>query len=243
MMAIISQQQDSTPHVTADMLEALIARHPESEARIHRGATLVAAGAVESTRIAGLMLVCSATDPHRAYRVDAAACDCMDHTARGVFCQHMAARALFLAAERAEAEAGEPCVTCGGPMGEEARWSHCCRACTNRAYAEMDAEQAAPFPQDCPYHGQHTQRMYDLDGSVIYVCITCGGIVEKAAPPPMAGGSEDAEARYALTGAGYLALVPTAALPVPVGTITVLSVPLSPEARARDQELFGGDAA
>src|SRR5689334_8434264 len=93
------------PNVTADMLTALVAQHPASEARIHRGAALVRAGHVESTTTAGVVLVRSATQENRAYRVDAYACGCADHQSRGIFCQHMAARALWLAGLRVETDA------------------------------------------------------------------------------------------------------------------------------------------
>jgi hypothetical protein len=47
--------------------------------------------------------------------------------------------------------------------------------------------------------------------------------------------------RFELTGAGYLALLPTATLPNPVGTITRL--PLSPALQALSDELFGKEGS
>jgi hypothetical protein len=155
--------------ITADMLWDLTRQYPEAEQRIWRGAEMVQAGYVERARHgpAGLFLVRSAENPNTSYTVDQYGCSCWDYQKRGGLCKHRAARALFLASERAEADAGQ---------------------------AGSDEEP-------------------------------------------------DPAARYALTGRGYLALVPRAALPAPVGTITVASRPLSGAAAVAYEELFGGDAA
>lgn len=196
------------PNVTADMLTELIARYPTSESRIHRGAALVRAGHVEWSPVVGMTLVVSATDQHRAYHVDAASCGCADHQSRGVFCQHMAARALWMTALREETD------------------------------AELDAEQSDPTP----------------DAPDTYYCVLCEAPIPAAEVVETRWGfmhercaasephdAEQITARYELTGRGYLTLVPTAALPNPVGTITrqptpAHLVPLS-------EELFGPEPA
>ena len=109
--------QPTTNGVTADMVAALTAIHPESAERIQRGVALV--GQVERTRTPGLFLVRSAQYPSLAYQVDACGCSCPDRQARTVFCKHDAARALFIAAERAEAEASDPTIAIAVESADE----------------------------------------------------------------------------------------------------------------------------
>lgn len=128
------------PNVTADMLTALIAQHPASESRINRGAALVRANHVESTTTAGVVLVRSASTDNRAYRVDAYACGCMDHQSREIFCQHMAARALWLAGMRAETDA-EQAIDADAPIALEL---------TGRTYLTLLPTAALPAPVNLP---------------------------------------------------------------------------------------------
>jgi len=95
--------------ITADMVADLTRQYPESEQRIWRGAELVQAGHVERAAHgpAGLFLVRSAENPNSAYTVDAYGCSCWDFQKRGGFCKHRAARALYIASERAECDADQ----------------------------------------------------------------------------------------------------------------------------------------
>ncbi len=109
MTATTFTPQRST--VTADMLWTLTAQYPESEQRIWRGAEMV--NLVERAKppaAPGLFNVKSASDADSAYQVDQFGCSCADFQGRGGFCKHMAARALFIASERADAETHDPTI-------------------------------------------------------------------------------------------------------------------------------------
>jgi hypothetical protein len=103
----VPMQSESTPRgIPAATIEALVKEHPESASRILRGVELV--DQVEPTSTPGLYLVRSAANPNQAYQVDTTSCSCPDRQTRSDFCKHMVARFLFLARERAEAEADDP---------------------------------------------------------------------------------------------------------------------------------------
>jgi hypothetical protein len=100
----------SVPHLDA-ALATLITVHPEARARLDRAAQLVAAEAVASVYGVGY-LVASASDLGRSYwvqRVGAVwTCECADHRERQVTCKHGWAAVLFAAAERLDAQEGDP---------------------------------------------------------------------------------------------------------------------------------------
>jgi hypothetical protein len=97
-----------------------------------------------------------------------------------------------------------------------------------RANERADAEQADPTPEEatprCPLHGDD-----ECDWG-------CPG---PSLDPQTVEVEPDPEARIELTGRGYLALVPTAALPPAIGGCTRL--PMSARARALYNDIYGDD--
>ncbi len=144
MTATTFTPQRST--VTADMLWTLTAQYPESEQRIWRGAEMV--GLVERTATPGLFLVGSASDVDSAYQVDQCGCSCADFQGRGGFCKHMAARALFIASERADADATDPTLTV--------------RVASDESILDLwPAGEPCDLPAQCPRcHAEETNRRH-----------------------------------------------------------------------------------
>jgi hypothetical protein len=117
MVTVATPATRIVPQITADVLAAFQAAHPTVDAtRLAKAVRIVQAGAVERLP-AGLWLVISETSPDGCYRVTHGQCNCPDaarRDARG--CKHAIGVALFIAAERAEAEQG---LDVDAPIGYE----------------------------------------------------------------------------------------------------------------------------
>ena len=113
-----------TTSVPDAILCHFLAADPANADRIYRAAELVSH--VEPSRgTRDLWLCYSASEPNRAYQVDATSCSCPDFQKRGGWCKHRLALAMFQALERADAEQADPpptrepetCYACGRAAG------------------------------------------------------------------------------------------------------------------------------